>query len=55
MAVLTFGLPIAVAILTPPEPVRADVDRPAATAAEPAHDQLRADSEVSSRSASGMW
>jgi membrane-associated phospholipid phosphatase len=55
MAVLTFGLPIAAAILTPPEAVRADVDRPAATAAEPAHDQLRADSEVSSRSASGMW
>lgn len=55
IAVLTLGLPIAAAILAPPEPGRAGVVRPAGTAPGPAEDQLRADPEASSRSASGMW
>jgi hypothetical protein len=53
VAVLTLGLSTACAILAPPEPGRAGTLRPAGTA-EPAHDQPRADPEVSSRSASGM-
>jgi hypothetical protein len=54
VAVLTLGLSTACAILAPPEPGRAGTVRPAGTAREPAHDQPRADPEVSSRSASGM-
>jgi hypothetical protein len=54
VAVLTLGLPIAAAMLAPPEPDRAGIVRSAGTAG-PARDQLRADPEVSSRSASGMW
>jgi membrane-associated phospholipid phosphatase len=54
VAVLTLGLPIASAVLAPPEPGRAGTVRPTGTAREPADDQPRADPEVSSRSASGM-
>jgi membrane-associated phospholipid phosphatase len=55
VAVLTLGLPIAAATFSPPEADRAGVLRPADIAPDPARDQPRADPDVSSRAASGMW